>query len=102
MIFIRHESPVGGKAKVLTIHYLPEEIGINNAADAENAGGVLVPTVPTPDNIAGKEAVLYFNPTTKEFSYEYVDKPLTQDEKIAQLEQQLKITQDALDALLLA
>lgn len=38
-----------------------------------------------PIELAGKEQVLLFNPTTKEVYYEYQDRPLTDAETIEQL-----------------
>ncbi|MED4570304.1 hypothetical protein P9302_12545 [Brevibacillus agri] len=58
--------------------------------------------LPSPDNLpTGKGFKRFYIPSTNKFEFELIDIPLTPDEKIAQLEQQLKITQDALDALLL-
>ncbi|MEK3745855.1 hypothetical protein NST23_24590 [Brevibacillus sp. FSL K6-0770] len=64
--------------------------------------GVIVESIPDPEAQPGKTAVAYVDVTNKAVYYEYVGRPLMPEERIAQLEQQLKITQDALDALLLA
>lgn len=42
--------------------------------------------VPIPDTLIGKHPELKFNPTDNSFYYEYVDRPLTDQEKINQLE----------------
>lgn len=47
----------------------------------------------------GKDGVLYINPSTKEMWYEYVDRPLTQEEKIYQLELEKNDLQIALAEL---
>ncbi|MGJ3203731.1 hypothetical protein [Geobacillus thermoleovorans] len=56
---------------------------------------------PMPESIIGKRPVLYANLVTKELFYEYVDAPLTQDERIILLEERLTFIQQALDDLLL-
>lgn len=61
-----------------------------------------VSSIPTPENIPQKDATLKVDTVAKKLIYEYTDRPLTQDEKIEQLEAKLKATQDALDAILLA
>ncbi|NTU28838.1 hypothetical protein HPY27_01515 [Brevibacillus sp. HB1.1] len=63
---------------------------------------IKVRSIPTPDDIPQKNAVLKVDTQAKTLVYEYVDRPMTQDEKIALLEAKLKATQDALDAILLA
>ena len=45
-------------------------------------------TLPTPEAESGKDSVLVINPTTKKLSYIYVDRPLTEDEKQDQSEQE--------------
>lgn len=49
--------------------------------------GALVDEIPEPEQIEGKEAVLYYNPETNTVYYEYIDREPTTEERIALLEQ---------------
>jgi len=51
-----------------------------------NLTGVI--NLPTPEQQIGMNAVLVINPTTNALSYNYVARPLTQEEQLAQTEQQ--------------
>lgn len=62
---------------------------------------ITVEALPEPTLTAGKLAVLCVDTETRTLVYQYQDRLITPEERIAQLEEQLKITQDALDALLL-
>lgn len=95
-ILITHDSATATKAMVLVMHFQPELLPQEVVEK-----GIMVDEVPTANPPAGKVGTPYINPQTKEIWYEYSDRPLTAEEKIDQLQQQLKITQDALDALLL-
>lgn len=44
-----------------------------------------VSSIPIPENIEGKTPILYVNPVTKNFWYEYEDRTLTPEEQIQQL-----------------
>lgn len=82
-----------------------DRIAYNDEVFAEMAyeGDFLkVSSIPTSKSIPQKDAILKVDTQAKKLVYEYVDRPLTQDEKIEQLEAKLKATQDALDAILLA
>ncbi|NTU33372.1 hypothetical protein HPY27_24770 [Brevibacillus sp. HB1.1] len=63
--------------------------------------GVIVENEPSPEAVTGKTATIYIDLGTKKYYYEYADRPLTQDEEIADLKAKLKVTQDAIDATLL-
>jgi len=58
------------KAKVFTIHYRPDLL-----TDEQKLNGILVDTIPEPQQIANQQATLYINPTTKELFYEYIEIP---------------------------
>ncbi|MED2006683.1 hypothetical protein P4V39_00945 [Brevibacillus borstelensis] len=89
------------KILVLETYNLSVEENKNlTVASVEN--GVIVTELPTrPKRQAGTDHVLYVNPITKEAWYDQVSVPLTPEERIEQFENQLKVTQEALDALLL-
>lgn len=79
------------------IHYQPELL-----TDEQKKGGIVIDAaIPTPDIKPGKAAKLFYDPAAKTLYHQYFDVPLTTEEELAQLKAQLKITQDALDALLL-
>jgi|HigsolmetaAR203D_1030402.scaffolds.fasta_scaffold00989_15 hypothetical protein len=93
MLKIRFSKISEDKAIVTVIEYQHDGLTDDNS--------MLVNSIPEEQPQVGKSGVLYVNPRTKELWYEYLDRPLTPEEKIAQLEEQLRITQEAVDALLL-
>lgn len=50
--------------------------------------GYIVDSVPQVPPMQGKDGMLYYNPETKEFYFEYVDRPLTPQEEIESLKAQ--------------
>lgn len=48
-----------------------------------------VTDLPTHEQQVGKNAILVIDPTTKVLSYNYVDRPLTDSEKLTQSDQQI-------------
>ena len=78
-LFFKEETD--SKAKVVLIYNIepPEEL-INKG------NYIMIESVPKAEQIAGKSALPYCNPQTGEFWYEYVDRPLTEKEKITELE----------------
>lgn len=82
------------KYEVGYIHYMPfdKEHGLDMTREELEQEGILVDSVPEPEHIDGKSAVLYCNPETKELWFEYADIPKTpeqiQAEKIDLLENQ--------------
>ncbi|OAJ73534.1 hypothetical protein AYJ08_13965 [Brevibacillus sp. SKDU10] len=97
MIYIEHENSV-----VTFVHYMPfdEVNGLGKSSEELQTTGLLVDSIPQPE-ANGKIPKLFINPKTQELWYEYTDRPLSPEEEIVRLKAQLKITQDALDALLL-
>jgi hypothetical protein len=59
---------------------LPEE---------DRVGGFLVESIPEPEQIEGKIPKLKVDSEQKQIYYEYVDKPVSPEEKIVQLEQEI-------------
>ncbi|MED1800218.1 hypothetical protein [Brevibacillus porteri] len=94
IIFYKKESET--KAFVASILYNTTGFDPQDLAECLEVG-----EIPEPEAQQGKLHNLYVNPKTKELWYEYTDRPLTAEEKMEKMEAQLKITQDALDALLL-
>lgn len=75
-MYLFYEPETDEKARVVLIYNIepPEEL--------RNKSYFEVDTVPDPDpeQQVGKTALPYCNPKTKEFWYEYVDRPLTIEE----------------------
>lgn len=71
------------------VHNMPfhPEHGLGKSEVELRQIGALVENVPEPEQIEGKVGVLYYNPETNEVYYEYIDRPLTEQERIGQLEQ---------------
>ena len=63
------------RARVTSIHFKPELLSTEQVSR-----GISVNSVPEPGLIKGKMAVHYVNPLTKKQWFEYVDRPLTQEE----------------------
>ncbi|MBH0171009.1 hypothetical protein [Fictibacillus sp. 18YEL24] len=50
--------------------------------------------MPASDNTNGKLSILKINPSTNELYYEYIDRPLTSEERIKQLESELVLARE--------
>ena len=83
------------KEKVTGIHYMPFDENHGLPEDLINAN-ILVDEVAKAEHQEGKVATHYINPKTKEQWFEYEDAPATEEDKFAQLEQQVRDQQDAL------
>jgi len=87
------------RVRVGVIHYKPERL----SAGVRNAGIMVDKTeadLPRPEQRRGMTGVLYFNPATKAFWYEYVPRPLTQEELLEDLLSRLDETNARLDNLI--
>lgn len=83
MIFIKDLTKVtDGKYMVGYIHFRPFDsvYGLGKSKEQLEQEGMLVDSIPEPEQIEGKQAILYCNPQTKEFWYEYVDIPKSPEE----------------------
>lgn len=82
MIYIETDS----EGAVSYIHNFPfhQKYGLNKSEYELRESGYLVNSIPKPENISGKVGVLKYD--GKNFYYEYIDRPLTPEEKIEQLE----------------
>jgi hypothetical protein len=71
------------------IHHMPfhESNGMGKSEQELLQIGALVDDIPDPEQVDGKVPVLYYNPQSNSVYYEYVDRPLTEQERITQLEQ---------------
>lgn len=81
LLFIEKETET--KAKVTTIHYKPELL-----SGEQRAKGIEVDNIPDAEEQQGKSAVLYYNPKTNELFHEYVDRPLTEEERLTRIEEE--------------
>jgi hypothetical protein len=80
---------VDDKQNVTFTHYQPfhERNGLNKTEEELKSTGYLVESIPPPDSTdTSKLPILKFNPDTSEFYYSYVTRPLTQEEKIDNIE----------------
>jgi hypothetical protein len=83
MTFLRYEEESPTRGKVTFQHFQP-----NLLTSEQKQGGIEVYSIPDPVYQDGKTPILYINPETFELWYEYVDRPLTQEEEIKNLKQQ--------------
>lgn len=93
MIFLGQlQTITSTKSEVFQVHNMPfdpvEGMG-KTQAELETIG-ILVDSLPNPDYAGnpGKSAKLYVDLTTKTTWYEYVDRPLNDQERIQQVESQ--------------
>lgn len=101
MIFVRYLLEVANKARVEAYGKYTNQFpqGDENIVFAED--NHIFPQI---IEQAGKNGVLYINPTTKELWYEYVDRPLTAEEELQLIKQEngaLKQSQAEQDALIM-
>jgi len=95
MIHLFVEPVSKTKAKVTAIHYRPDLL-----TDKQKAKTIEVEMVPEAEQLKGKTAQLYINPETKEMWYEYTDRPLTQEELLADIYSILQECSAKLSALI--
>ena len=79
MKWLFYEKETNTRAKVVLIYHVepPEEL--------LNKGNYITATnIEEPEQKTGKTALPYCNPETGDFWYEYVDRPLTQEEILNQ------------------
>jgi len=69
---------------------LSTKVKVNGAfVDGSHIETIAADSPPNPpENQIGKDAVLYLNPATGNLFWDYVDRPLTDSEKISQSEEQ--------------
>lgn len=105
-IYLEYVTETENRAIVNFIHYYPfdEVDGLGKTAEELGQTGILVESVPQETIQPGKLSVLYVNPQTKELWYEYIDVPLSAEERIAQLEKEnaelRKVNLDTQEAVL--
>lgn len=87
MIFLTIDNDIG---KINLIHYKPfdSKYGLGKTQSQLEQEGILVDSIPEPEQIEGKQAILYYD-ETQELYYQYEDVPKTkkdlQQEMIDQL-----------------
>jgi hypothetical protein len=106
MIYIEVEND----GSIKFVHYKPfdEKDGLGKTEEELQQTGYLVESIPEPEAIPGKVPILKFDKNNKELYYEYIDRPLTTEEKLQLIEQEnqdlknrIELMQQALDELLL-
>ena len=83
LLFFQLEAP--DRAKVLSIHYKPELL-----SPEQISAGIIVDEKLEAENQPRKNGILYINPQTLTQWYEYIDRPLTQDELLSDMMAQFK------------
>lgn len=81
MIVVFYESESLYRGRVYSVNMQGEML-----SEEVRSKGIEVESVEDPVFQSGKYPVQYINPSTKEMWYEYVERELTPEEKIAQLE----------------
>jgi hypothetical protein len=87
--------------RVGLVHNMPfDEInGLGKTAAELQQIGALVDDIPEPEQIEGKDAVMYYSPQTNSVYYEYVDHVPTPEKQLQQLKDQILAQQDAIAEL---
>lgn len=93
MIFVKVNAT---SKEIEFIHYKPfdKKLGMNKTEDELLKIGMLIDSMPVPEQIQGKVPFLKFNGT--DFYYEYEDIPITPEEKSQQEIKQLKTENETL------
>lgn len=82
------------KNKVVSTHSRPDIV----PDDVLSQGYLVNRELPEPEYIRGKSADIYYDPSTDDFSFQYVDRPLTEEEKLeVVLEQQEQLENENAD-----
>ena len=85
MKYIEVDNQTG---QVLLIHSMPfdKENGLGKTEEELKQSGFLVTGIPEPNTIENKNPILYYDGT---FRYEYESRPLSESERLGQVEQTL-------------
>ncbi|MCM3404895.1 hypothetical protein [Cytobacillus oceanisediminis] len=83
------------KIKVESIFYQE-----NDLSSETQAQGVIIKSIPDPETIEGKAPVLYLNKLDNTLFYEYVDRELTESEKLNKILRDQETMKMALDDLI--
>lgn len=73
---------------VTTIHHNPFDPteGLNTPREELEKEGYFVSSIPKPEVIKGRRAIPRYNPDTQEVYYEYMEVPLSMDERLEAIE----------------
>lgn len=84
--------------KIILEHYRYDSL---TAEEKELLGeGYIVEGVPTPTFKVGKDTHTHFNPSTQEFYFMCTDRPLSPEEELSQLKQQVVAQHAAINMIL--
>jgi hypothetical protein len=100
MIYIGYQKITEERAIITTKHFKPELLSED---DIKN--GVLVPSLPEEIYVEGKSPMYFINPLTSEVWIEYVDykplsTPLSQEQQMASLKEQISALNVAMAQML--
>lgn len=90
MIFILWQLEEENKGRVMFMHYQPNH-PTDGITEEQAQAGLFVEEIPEPDDIPGKAADLFVNPTTAELWYEYRDREPGMEERLEHLEQLIDV-----------
>lgn len=92
---------VDNNKRVVYEHHKPFDLvaGLGKTQEELEKEGVLVDSIPESEN-NGKTPILHCNPKTKELWYEYEEIPLTPEEELELLKQQVLAQQTIINLLL--
>lgn len=87
-VFVKYIAEAEDRARVTLMDYRPDLL-----SEEELQEGVVIDYEPAKDVPAGKEAVLYVDPTTSRTWFEIADRPLSPEEEIRNLKETAKNNQ---------
>ena len=88
-IVVFYEKETDTKAKITMIHNQPHD-NKNGLPREQIDKGIEKTEMPIKEDKRGKIALPYINPRTGEIWYEYVDRPLTEEERLNNLEARIE------------
>ena len=103
MIFVKWNE----KNDVTFVHYMPfdEKEGLNKTEEELLEEGVLIESIPNPEQVEGKGSEMKYDPESKSVYYEYFDLPVDREKELEKLVEELRgkqeLMQSALDDLIM-
>lgn len=90
-MLLLYENKTETKAKITLVHYKPDDPQ-NGLPEEVKQQGIMVDILPEAlPYQRGKSAEMYCNPQTNEVWYEYVDRPLSPEEKMEAQEEKIDL-----------
>ena len=83
MVFIKDLKEItDGKFLIGYVHYMPFDSihGLKKSKEELEKEGILIETIPEPQQIEDKKSIMYWNSKDRKIFYEYIDIPKTKEE----------------------